>query len=174
MWYSLQTRPKRESSTGRALRLLVERERLNDRIRRIEAPTRSETNFRNGKAHTSEQPLFPGYIFLEMDMSQTLQRTVRAVPGALDFITAPDADGRMQPVPIPDVEANSFLQYTETVIHHGIRPGDRVTVTEGPFVDMVLPVTDTNPNSGEITAAALIFGRETPVTLHASQVRKAA
>ena len=98
------------------------------------------------------------------------------MPGALDFVSAPqgDADERIRPVPIPDVEAVRFLQYTETVVQHGIHPGDRVTVTEGPFVDMVMPVTDTNPNSGEITAAALILGRETPVTLHASQVRKAA
>ena len=173
MWYTLQTRAKRESSTRRALLLIVERERLTEQVRRIEAPTRTEISYRNGKPRSSEKPLFPGYLFLEMDMDEQLQRIVRAVPGSLDFVSIPDADGRMQPAPIPDVEAARFLQHTEAVIQHSIRPDDRVTVIEGPFIDLTLPVTHTNPNSGEITAAALIFGRETPVTLHASQVRKA-
>ena len=173
MWYTLQTRAKRESSTRRALLLIVERERLTEQIRRIEAPTRTEISYRNGKPRSNDKPLFPGYLFLEMDMDEQLQRIVRAVPGSLDFVSVPDTDGRMQPAPIPDAEAARFLQPAETVIRYGIRPGDRVTVTEGPFIDLTLPVIHTNPNSGEITAAALIFGRETPVTLHASQVRKA-
>ena len=172
-WYTLQTANRSEASVQLALQRLVAHEHLADAIRQVVVPTRDETDYHNGKARTSAKPLFPGYVFVEMDMDNQLNQLVRSVPGAKGFISEPqETTGMLQPIAMSEVEAFQFLRNQEPVVIHSIRPGDAVTIAEGPFADITVLVTHTNQHTGELTALATIFGRETPLTIHASQVAK--
>ena len=174
-WYTLQTANRSEAAVQRAVQRLIAHERIDDAIRQVVVPTREETDYHNGKTRTATRPLFPGYVFVDMDMDDHLNRLVRSVPGSRGFISEPDeTTGLLRPIAMSDAEASRFLQTQAPVVIHNILPGDTVTIADGPFADITVLVTHTNIHTGELTALATFFGRETPLTIQASQVAKAA
>jgi len=145
------------------------------RIEIIDFPTKKEIRIQKVKV----RKLFPGYLFVEMVMNDEFWHFVRTVPGIIDFVSS---GGR--PIPISDNEVRVLLRLAgieETPKLEKAQPvkiefdyevGDVVKIISGPFEGFVGNVKEINPEHNELKVAVTIFGRETPVTVHTTEVEK--
>lgn len=145
------------------------------RIEIIDFPTKKEIKVQKVKV----RKLFPGYLFVEMIMNDEFWHFVRTVPGIIDFVSS---GGR--PIPINDKEAKVLLRLAgieeapqvekekEIKIEFDFEVGDSVKIVSGPFEGFVGSVKEINPEHNELKVSVTIFGRETPVTVHTSEVEK--
>ncbi len=125
---------------------------------------------------TKRRKLFPGYVFIEMIMNDEAYSFVRSVPGVYGFLS----EGR-RPAPVKDREARAILRLAgleeyETKkaakIEFEFSVGDTVKIISGPFEDFTGVVKEIDPEKQELKVSVTIFGRETPVELHVSEVEK--
>ncbi|MBO8162038.1 MAG: transcription termination/antitermination factor NusG [Thermosipho sp. (in: Bacteria)] len=145
------------------------------RIEIIDYPTKKEIRIQKVKT----RKLFPGYLFVEMIMNDEFWHFVRTVPGIIDFVSS---GGR--PIPISDSEVRVLMRLSgveeapvaekvQTVkIEFDFEIGDVVKIISGPFEGFVGTVKEINPEHSELKVAVTIFGRETPVTVHTTEVEK--
>ncbi|ANQ53597.1 antitermination protein NusG [Thermosipho affectus] len=145
------------------------------RIEITDYPTKKEIRVQKVKV----KKLFPGYIFVEMIMNDEFWDFVRTVPGIIDFVSS---GGR--PLPLSDKEAQILLRIAgieetpkeekakEVKIEFDFEIGDSVKIISGPFEGFVGTVKEINPEHNELKVTVTIFGRETPVTVHTSEVEK--
>ena len=114
--------------------------------------------------------ILPGYVLIQMKMSDHSWNVVRNTPGVTGFIT-----GDSKPVPLEEEEANRILVQMETEapkVKVGFRKGQSVRVIDGPFIDFMGVVDEVIPDKGKIKVLLFLFGRETPVELDFLQVEK--
>ena len=116
---------------------------------------------------------FPGYVLVQIDMSEEAWHLVKSTPRVLGFIGGtPD-----KPAPISEKEANTILNRVEESVEKPrpktlFEPGETVRVIDGPFADFNGVVEEVNYEKSRLRVAVLIFGRSTPVELEFSQVEK--
>ncbi len=125
---------------------------------------------------TKRRKLFPGYVFVEMIMNDEAYSFVRSVPGVYGFLS----EGR-RPAPLKDKEVRAILRLAgleeyETKkaakVEFEFNVGDTVKIISGPFEDFTGVVREIDPERQELKVSVIIFGRETPVELHVSEVEK--
>ncbi|ABR30505.1 antitermination protein NusG [Thermosipho melanesiensis] len=145
------------------------------RVEITDFPTKKEIRIQKVKV----RKLFPGYLFVEMIMNDEFWHFVRTVPGIIDFVSS---GGR--PLPLNDKEAKVLLRLSgeeeipkeekskEVKIEFDFEIGDSVKIISGPFEGFVGTVKEINPEHNELKVTVTIFGRETPVTVHTSEVEK--
>jgi transcriptional antiterminator NusG len=159
------------------MRSLIERVRLagmEDEFGEILVPTEEVVEMRNGQKRKSERKFFPGYVLVQMEMSEAAWHLIKNTPRVMGFIGG-TAD---KPAPITEKEAEAILR---RVADSGdkpkpktlFEPGETVRVVDGPFADFNGVVEEVNYEKSRIHVAVLIFGRSTPVELEFSQVEKA-
>jgi len=129
---------------------------------------------RGGQQRKSERKFFPGYVLVQMEMSDETWHLVKEVPRVMGFIGG-KAD---RPAPISDKEADAILQRMQEGIEKPrpkvlFEPGEVVRVVDGPFNDFNGVVEDVDYDKSRLKVSVLIFGRSTPVDLEFSQVEKA-
>lgn len=145
---------------------------LSENITRIVIPTEQISEVRSGKKRVSERRFFPGYILVEMDMSEEAYAFVRGIPGVTRFI----GSGK-KPTPLPPGEVDNILKRTEET---KLKPspkvvfekGEQIRVKEGPFMNFSGAIDEVYPEKGKIKVNISIFGRSTPVELEYWQVEK--
>jgi len=145
---------------------------LSENITRIVIPTEQISEVRSGKKRDSERRFFPGYILVEMDMSEEAYAFVRGIPGVTGFI----GSGK-KPTPLPPGEVDNILKRTEET---KLKPspkvvfekGEQIRVKEGPFMNFSGAIDEVYPEKGKIKVNISIFGRSTPVELEYWQVEK--
>ena len=158
------------------MRSLAERIALHsmeDQFGEILVPTEAAVELRNGQRRKSEQKFFPGYVLVQMEMSEAAWHLVKSTPRVMGFIGG-TAD---RPAPITEREAEAILR---RVADSGdkprpktlFEPGETVRVNEGPFADFNGVVEEVNYEKNRLQVAVSIFGRSTPVELEFSQVEK--
>lgn len=127
-------------------------------------------------AKTKSRRLFPGYVFVEMLLTNETEQLVRMTPNVINFVSAGG-----QPVPLKRREARALLrlmgeeEYEEkkiAAVEFDFTPGEAVKIVSGPFEGFVGVVQEVNPEHNEVKVMVTIFGRETPVVLHAGEVEK--
>ena len=159
------------------MRSLVERVKLADMedvFGEILVPTEEVVEMRNGQKRKSERKFFPGYVLVQMEMSEATWHLIKNTPRVMGFIGG-TAD---KPAAITEKEADAILR---RVADSGdkpkpkklFEPGEVVRVTDGPFADFSGVVEEVNYEKSRIQVAVTIFGRSTPVELEFSQVEKA-
>ena len=139
-------------------------------IGRIVIPTENEIEVRGGQRQTVSRKILPGYVLVEMKMSDQSWRIVRNTPGVTGFVGNGD-----KPVPLGEEEAERILkQMTEESpkLKIGFHEGQSVRVTDGPFIDFIGIVDSINSEKGKVKVMLTLFGRETPVELDFLQVEK--
>ena len=129
---------------------------------------------RGGQQRKSERKFFPGYVLVQMEMSDETWHLVKEVPRVMGFIGG-KAD---RPAPISDKEADAILRRVQEGIEKPrpkvlFEPGEVVRVVDGPFNDFNGVVEDVDYDKNRLKVSVLIFGRSTPVDLEFSQVEKA-
>ena len=141
-----------------------------DEISDVVIPTEEEIEVRNGQRRTVTKKILPGYILIQMRMSDQSWNIVRNTPGVTGFV-----GGGNKPVPLQEEEINQILKQmaAETPrVKIGFRKGQSIRVTDGPFIDFVGVVDEISPDKGKAKVLLSLFGRETPVELDFLQMKK--
>lgn len=172
-WYVVQAYSGFEKNVQRILEERIAREEMGDYFGQILVPVEKVVDIRNGRKTISERKSYPGYVLVEMEMTDDSWHLVKSTPRVSGFI-----GGRAnRPTPINQREAEIILQQVQTGIEKPkpkveFEVGQQVRVNEGPFADFNGVVEEVNYERNKLRVSVQIFGRETPVELEFSQVEK--
>lgn len=139
-------------------------------ISQVVIPTEDEIEVRAGQKRTVSKKILPGYVLIQMKMSDNNWNIVRNTPGVTGFV---GSGGK--PVPLQETEIDVIIkQMTAEApsIKVGFKQGQSVRVTDGPFTDFVGIVDEIIAGKGKVKVLLSLFGRETPVELDFLQVEK--
>ncbi|HIG92559.1 MAG TPA: transcription termination/antitermination protein NusG [Methylococcaceae bacterium] len=172
-WYVIHAYSNYENKVLQALEERIEREGLQDHFGKIIVPTEEVVEMRAGKQRKSERKFFPGYVLVQMELSDVTWHMVRDIPRVLGFIGG-TAD---KPAAITDAEAELILNRVEDGINKPkpkvlFEVGEVLRVVDGPFKDFDGVVEEVNYEKSRLTVTVMIFGRSTPVDLEFTQVEK--
>lgn len=170
-WYVIHTYSGYENKVKKNLEYRIVQNDLSDKIFRVVVPTEEEIEIRNGQRHTVQRKVFPGYVLVEMSMSDDAWYLVRNTPGVTGFVGMGN-----KPTPLGKEEAAGILRQMEAEapkVKVTFSPGQAVKIVDGPFADFEGRVDNVNHEKGKVRVLVSIFGRETPVELDFLQVEKA-
>ena len=171
-WYVVHTQTGIEEKVKLSLEKKVAAEGLQDLIGSVILPTEQVSEVRAGKKKISQRKFFPGYLLIEMDLSEKTYLFVKNCPGVTGFIGL----GR-KPVALPKEEVESILKRTKDTAAKPspkmvFEKGEQVRVNEGPFLNFNGIIEEVYPEKGKVKVGVSIFGRSTPVELEYWQVEK--
>ena len=169
-WYTIHTYSGYEERVKKNLEQRVKFMDSRDEIAQVVIPTVEEVEIRGGQRRTVANKILPGYILIEMTMTDQSWNIVRNTPGVTGFV---GSGGK--PVALLDDEVEQILKQmrSETPqVKIGFRQGQSVRVTDGPFADFVGIVDEIITEKGKVKVLLSLFGRETPVELDFLQVEK--
>ena len=173
-WYVVHAYSGFENQVKRTLQDRITRSGMQDKFGDILVPTEEVVEMRDGAKRKSERKFFPGYVLVQMEMSDDTWHLVKDAPKVMGFIGGTSD----RPAPISQREADSILQRVQEGVDKP-RPkvlfeaGEVVRVTDGPFNDFNGVVEEVNYEKSRLRVSVLIFGRSTPVELEFGQVEKA-
>lgn len=173
-WYVVHTYSQFEKSVQRALVERIAREGMADLFGQILVPVEEVVELKSGQKSISERKFFPGYVLVEMDMTDESWHLVKNTPKVTGFL----GGSAMKPTPITQKEVDNIMSQMQAGVEKP-RPkvlfevGEAVRVKEGPFTDFHGSVEDVNYDKSKLRVAVTIFGRSTPVELSFGQVEKA-
>jgi transcriptional antiterminator NusG len=173
-WYVVHTYSQFEKSVQRALGERIQREGMQDKFGQILVPVEEVVELKSGQKSISERKFFPGYVLVEMEMTDESWHLVKSTPKVTGFL----GGSAMKPTPISEKEVQNIMQQMQAGVEKP-RPkvlfevGELVRVKEGPFTDFNGSVEEVNYDKNKISVAVTIFGRSTPVELDFGQVEKA-
>ena len=171
-WYVLRVASGREESVKEGLLKKIQIAGLEESIPTVLVPTERVSEIKGGKKRYREKKLYPGYIIVEMDLTDDVWYLIKETPGIGDFV------GSFQkPIPLspPEVEKilNTLKDKEETPeLRIDLEAGDGVKIKEGPFENFDGTVDEVFPTKGQVRVIVTIFGRATPVDLEYWQVEK--
>lgn len=169
-WYIVHTYSGHENKVGKTLMQRVQSMGYEDRIYDAIVPTRETIRIRAGKKEKVKEKIFPGYILVNMDLTDESWILVRTTPGVTSFVGAEN-----KPTPIRDDEVAAIIEFVdrkEPVYKAQFSVGEAVKINDGPFSDFLGTVESIDQEKGKIKVLVSIFGRETPVELDFLQVTK--
>ena len=172
-WYVVHAYSNFEGKVKQALEERIEREGLGQYFGKILIPTEEVVEMRMGQQRKSERKFFPGYVLVQMELTDETWHLVKDVPKVLGFIGGTSD----RPAPISDKEAMAILNRVEEGVNKP-RPkilfeaGEVIRVVDGPFKDFNGVVEEVNYEKNKLKISVLIFGRSTSVELAFGQVEK--
>jgi transcriptional antiterminator NusG len=172
-WYVVHAFSNFENKVKQALEERVKREGLDQYFGKILVPTEEVVEMRMGQQRKSERKFFPGYVLVQMELTDETWHLVKDVPRVLGFIGGTSD----RPAPISEKEAMSILSRVEDGVNKP-RPkvlfeaGEVIRVVDGPFKDFNGVVEEVNYEKSKLKISVLIFGRSTSVELVFGQVEK--
>lgn len=172
-WYVVHAYSGYENYVVKAINEHVRLKGAEDKFGAIIVPTEEVVEMRGGQRRKSDRKFFPGYVLVQMEMTDETWHLVKSVPRVLGFIGGTTE----RPAAITDREAANILQRIEEGENKPkpkvlFEPGEVVRVAEGPFADFNGVVEDVNYEKSRLRVSVLIFGRSTPVELEFGQVEK--
>jgi transcriptional antiterminator NusG len=171
-WYVVHTYSGYENKVKTALEDRVASLPHPERFGKILIPTEQVVELVKGKRKTSPRKFYPGYILVQMELTEDTWHVVQDTPKVTGFL-----GGRNTPAPLSDEEAQQVINQVEEgklkpQPKFLFGPGDDVRVIDGPFTNFTGTVEDVNPGKGKLRVLVSIFGRATPVELQFVQVTK--
>lgn len=172
-WYVVQAFSGYENKVKALLEERIQLAGLEDSFGEVLVPTEEVVEMRAGQKRRSERKFFPGYVLVQMEMSEEAWQVVRNTPRVMGFIGGTSD----RPAPITEKEANAILNRIEDSGDKPkpktlFEPGEMVRVTDGPFADFNGVIESVNYEKSRVQVSVSIFGRSTPVELEFSQVEK--
>jgi transcription termination/antitermination protein NusG len=171
-WYIIHTYSGFEKKVQESLRTRADAFGFSDKLGQILVPTEEVVELRNGKKVTSSRLLYPGYVLVQMEMSDQMRHYIKDTPRVTGFV-----GGGQDPVPLTADEVNSIL-YRQASSAERPRPkltfekNETVRIIDGPFTNFSGKVDEVNPERNTLRVLVTIFGRATPVELDFLQVEK--
>ena len=169
-WYVLHTYSGYEDSVVSSLKQRIESMGMDDKIFDVMVPKEKRIKIREGKRTTVEEKIFPGYVLVNMIVTDDSWYVVRNTPNVTGFVGAGTV-----PTPISDEEIKTIqkrMGMEEPKYKIEFAVGDLVRITDGPFKDYEGKVSEIDEAKGKIKVLVSIFGRETPVELDFLQAKK--
>lgn len=169
-WFVIHTYSGYEERVKRNLEQRIKFMDSENEVFQVVIPTEEEIELRGGQRRTVTKKILPGYVLVEMRMSDQSWSIVRNTPGVTGFV---GSGGK--PTPLVEEEVNRILKQMAAEaprVKVGFRKGQSVRVSEGPFIDFMGIVDEISMGKGKVKVLLSLFGRETPVELDFSQVEK--
>ena len=169
-WYVIHTYAGYEEAVAKNLKQRIETFKMQDYIFNVLVPKEKKVKIRGGKRITTEEKIFPGYVFVEMIVNDDSWYVVRNTPQVTGFVGS-----GITPVP---VDEKQMAEIKRRISEEGpefkldFEIGDLVKITDGPFKDLEGKLSEVDKEKGKIKVMVSIFGRETPVELDFLQVKK--
>jgi transcriptional antiterminator NusG len=173
-WYVVHAYSGQEKSIQQALIERIKRSGMAEKFGQVLVPTEEVVEMKGGQKALSERRFFPGYILVQMEMTDDTWHLVKSTPKVTGFI----GGTAMKPTPISEKEVANILHQVQEGVEKPkpkvlFEVGESVRVTEGPFTDFNGNVEEVNYEKSKIRVSVLIFGRATPVELDYGQGDKA-
>jgi len=169
-WYVIHTYSGYEQRVKTNLEHRIKSMDAEDKIFQVAIPTEDEIEIKDGQRRTVAKKVFPGYILVQMIMSDEGWNVVRNTPGVTGFVGA-----GAKPIPLDEEEVNAIfnkMRAEAPTIKVGFNKGESVRVIDGPFIDFIGTVDEIHPEKGKVRVLVSFFGRETPVELDFLQVER--
>ena len=170
-WFVIHCYSGYENKVRYNLEQRIETMGMKDMIFDVVIPTQEEIEVREGKRRSIERHVFPGYVLVNMILTEESWYVVRNTPGVTGFVGMGN-----DPTPLRPEEVGQILKRMESDAPHvkvSFKPGERVHVIDGPFNDFRGTVSDIDMDHAKVTVMVNFFGRDTPVELDFLQVEKA-
>ena len=172
-WYVVNTYSGHESKVKEKLDMRINSMEMQENIFRVIVPERKEVEIKDGKKKEKLKKLFPGYVLVEMIMSDESWYIVRNTPGVTGFLGSSGKGAK--PVALQDDEVERIFKeigYTGETVNVDYEPGDKVKITDGPFKMLAGKIVDVNKETGMANVLIDLFGQETSVELELTQFVK--
>lgn len=170
-WYAVHTISGHENKVREVLTRRAQVEGAWDLdIFEILIPMEQELSTRNGKRVLVNKKVFPGYILVQMDLTDDTYKLVKSTSGVTDFVKSGN-----KPVPLEQYEVDRImrnLEHSQDAPKVQFNKGENIRVVEGPFIDYQGRIEEVNAEREKLKVLISIFGRDTPVELDFSQVEK--
>ncbi|MBD8070966.1 transcription termination/antitermination protein NusG [Bacillus sp. PS06] len=172
-WYVVHTYSGYENKVKANLEKRVESMGMQDKIFRVVVPEEEETEIKNGKKKVVKKKVFPGYVLVEIIMTDDSWYVVRNTPGVTGFVGS--AGSGSKPTPLLPDEVTSLLKrmgVDEKSVEVDFELKETVRVNEGPFANFTGSIEDIDLDKHKVKVHVNMFGRETPVELDFAQIEK--
>ncbi len=169
-WYVIHTYSGYEDAVANGLKQRVESLGIEDKIFNVLVPKEKKIKIKNGKRKVIEEKIYPGYVLVEMIVTDDSWYIVRNTPNVTGFVGVGTT-----PVPISfqEIEILKKRMGIEAPQYKiDVRAGDSVKIVDGPFKDFDGKVSEIDEEKGKIKVLVNMFGRDTPVELDSLQIKK--
>jgi transcriptional antiterminator NusG len=171
-WFVVHTYSGFENKVAEAIQSRAKIFGHGEKISQVLVPTEKVVEVRNKQKRETEQKFFPGYVLVEMELTDDTWHLVRSTPKVTGFVgsgTKPEAMSQEQ---VDDIQRQMATGAEKPKPKSVFQHGDKVRVVDGPFVNFQGVVEDTNPERGRMKVVVPVFGRPTPVELEYYQVER--
>jgi transcription termination/antitermination protein NusG len=169
-WYVIHTYAGYENAVQRNLKQRIESLGMEDKIFNVIVPTEKKVKIKAGKRVEEEEKIYPGYILVDMIVTDDSWYVVRNTPRVTGFVGS-----GVYPVPIDKKELDTlFARMNADKVTHAINLSkeDAVLIVDGPFKELEGKVSEVDEDRGKVKVLVNMFGRETPVELDFLQIKK--
>ncbi len=172
-WYVVHTYSGYENKVKANLEKRVESMGMADKIFRVVVPEEEETEIKNGKTKVVKRKVFPGYVLVEIVMTDDSWYVVRNTPGVTGFVGSSGSGSK--PTPLLPEEVTGLMKrmgVEERRVDFDFEIGETVRVKEGPFANFTGSVEEMDKDRSKLKVLVNMFGRDTPVELDFTQIDK--
>ena len=169
-WYVIHTYSGYEDQVAQNLKHRIETMGMTDRIHEVIVPKENQIEIKNGKRRVVERKIFPGYILVNMDVTEDSWYVVRNTPNVTGFVGTGTNPSPMSPEEIRVIQKRMGGEEPKFLMDFSL--GEVVGITDGPFKGFDGQVSEIDESKGKIKVLVSMFGRETPVELDSLQVKK--
>lgn len=172
-WYAVHTYSGYENKVKANLLARLESMNMQDQIFRVVIPEEEETTLKDGKRKTVMKKTFPGYVLVELVMTDESWYIVRNTPGVTGFVGSQGSGSKPNPL-LPE-EVKFILKsmgMIEKTVDFEVEIGEVVDITDGPFKNQSGAVSSIDEERYKLTVLVEMFGRETPVEVEFDQIEK--
>ncbi len=169
-WYVIHTYSGYENKVKANLEKRVASMNMEDKIFEVLVPMEDEVEIKDGKRQVTRKKIFPGYVLVEMALTDDSWYVVRNTPGVTSFVGSGS-----KPIPLMPEEIDSIMYkmgLVEAPIKIDLDVGESVRVIAGPFENFIGSVEEIFPEKSKLRVLVSMFGRETPVELEFTQIEK--
>ncbi|MEK9170600.1 MAG: transcription termination/antitermination protein NusG [Patescibacteria group bacterium] len=170
-WYAVHTYSGYEDAVTRYLKQRVDSLSMNDKIFEVLVPKETKIKIKNGKRRTVEEKIYPGYVLVDMILTEDSWYVVRNTPRVTGFV-GPDST---TPVPLSRDEIDALMARMgsgQKKFKVEFKVGELVKIVDGPFKDYDGKISEIDEEKGRVKVLVPIFGRDTAVELDSLQVQK--
>ncbi len=171
-WYAIHTYSGFEGRVKASIEEKIKTLKLEDKIAQVLVPTENVVELKEGKKRVSTKKFFPGYVLIEMDLSDETWHLINNIPKVTGFIGSNN-----KPSPLSDDEVENIRKQMDTGVtltktNSQFQKGDNVRIADGPFLGFTGVIDDIDIDHRKLRVMVSIFGRSTPVELDFLQVEK--
>jgi transcriptional antiterminator NusG len=169
-WFVIHCYSGYENKVRHNLEQRIESMGMKGKIFDVVVPTEEEIEVKDGKRRTVERRVFPGYLLVQMIMSEDSWYVVRNTPGVTGFVGMGNVPTPLRPEEVAQILRRMEAEAPKVKVTY--KPGQKVRIVDGPFNDFIGTVAEIDMDRAKVRVMVSFFGRETPVELDFLQVEK--